>query len=300
MVSSKINQIYDSAREFFISFGYTKREYSIFLCGASSRNNKSLRAPIKDEIKSIRSNYNYLVYYPEDLFVELIYGHRRRDLLQLENLLARSVNAIAILVESAGAIAELGAFSNHEKLANKLIIIADSKYENDNSFINQGPIRYLKTKTKSKVKFFDICVENQAEMANFIVNSTREISQNYPIEKSVLNPIHAYRFYLALIYIFDPIEKSLLLKIIEKNEKRNPNDLDLIDTVETVISWFHTEGKIYTTPQGFSITGEGRKDLIESNTHKATYNILEFLRPARIEALNITLRKKYNDLPIHP
>jgi len=54
------------------------------------------------------------VYYPEEIFTELLYRSRYRDLLQLEHLLAGWVHAIVVVAESPGALSELGAFASND------------------------------------------------------------------------------------------------------------------------------------------------------------------------------------------
>lgn len=273
-----------------MGFSYAKDEFSIFLCGANSRDSNSIRDTVREKILSISSKYNYSVFYPEDLFIELIHGHKRKDLLYLENVLASSVNAVAILVESAGTIAELGAFANHQKLSDKLIVIPNIEYKNDNSFINQGPVRYLRKRTSSHVEFFDLKERSAVDIANFITNSARKIAQDSPLEKTVLNPIHAVKFYLALIYVFGPIKRTELLELVSSNEPSVSVE-HASDVVDTVINSFHGDGRIFTTNAGLMVGDSGREQLFRSNSKKAVYKITNFLHHTRVESMNVNLRK---------
>lgn len=126
-------------------------DVSIFLCGGSSPSEEAFRRKLGNRISATKSKYRYSVFYPEDLFVELILGHQRQDLLTLENLLAKSVSAVVILPQSPGTFAELGAFANHPQLKNKLVVVMDSRYERSQSFITTGPVRYLRKETMSRV-----------------------------------------------------------------------------------------------------------------------------------------------------
>jgi hypothetical protein len=72
------------------------------------------------------------------------------DLLSIENKLADYTDCIIIVLESPSAIAELGAFANHEKLTPLLLVINDEKFIGEDSFINLGPIAKVNKKSKFK------------------------------------------------------------------------------------------------------------------------------------------------------
>ncbi|WP_318403348.1 retron St85 family effector protein [Photobacterium leiognathi] len=63
--------------------------------------------------------------------------------LELEEWLADLSDAVIIIVESFGTVAELGAFSLSKPLRSKLLPILDRKYKNDESFVNTGPVRWV-------------------------------------------------------------------------------------------------------------------------------------------------------------
>lgn len=65
------------------------------------------------------------------------------DLLKFEADIAQVVGAILLFAESAGSLAELGAFSALETVAPSLIAVLTSFYYSQSSFIRNGPIAYL-------------------------------------------------------------------------------------------------------------------------------------------------------------
>ena len=75
---------------------------AIFLCGAGSESTGSVRAKIEQALTGLRSwdQYRYDIFYPEDLFDELLSGPEHHDLISLENILADSVDAVVIAIES--------------------------------------------------------------------------------------------------------------------------------------------------------------------------------------------------------
>jgi len=97
---------------------------TIFLCGADLSDKKTGRHKMANLFEN-KSRYQLL--YPENLFDDLMAGQGQHSLLVLENILADSVDSIVLLPESPGSFAELGAFANNSRLANKLICVGQEK-----------------------------------------------------------------------------------------------------------------------------------------------------------------------------
>lgn len=69
------------------------------------------------------------------------------DLVSFEKELASICSLIVIILESEGALVELGAFSQLPELSEKIVAIRASKFASDPSFINLGIIRFITTKS---------------------------------------------------------------------------------------------------------------------------------------------------------
>src|SRR3989338_7401627 len=128
---------------------------SVFLCGKRPDSEGGEREKIKKMLEARTYGSGIDVYYPEDIFEELLRSGKSQNLLDLENFLADSVHVVVILPESPGSFAELGAFANSPALKDKLLVLLDAKYKKDRSFINLGPLKYLKEKTSSIVYWID-------------------------------------------------------------------------------------------------------------------------------------------------
>ena len=109
---------------------------TIFLCGADISQKDKMRFKIAEALADWRF-FNDIIY-PEDIFDELLYSSKTKDLLSLEALLADSVDAIVLIPESPGSFAELGAFANDEKLRKKLICVIDKKYKKNYNYTRGG------------------------------------------------------------------------------------------------------------------------------------------------------------------
>jgi hypothetical protein len=294
-LNPKIFNIAEELKKRFVDEAEDLRETSIFLCGGSGTEESTFRRGLGEKISKTISKYRYSVYYPEDMFMELLLGHQKEDLLTLENILADSTNAIVILLNSPGTFTELGAFANHEKLCNKLIVVMNPKYSLKKSFINLGPIRYLKKNTKSKVLYSSMSRDNLDSLAKEVVDSARDISKHSPPIRSLSNPISAYRFYLALIYVFDPIPKDGVSSIVAAFA---PGDAKAsLAAAETVINTLMKERKVLFSSGSLSTTSKAKEDLISyDGSKRSARNVSVFLTALRLRALNLTLRKDYAEV----
>lgn len=271
-----------------------ENEFSIFLCGGNRKESSLLRRELGNMVSNVTSKYKYSVFYPEDIFFELLLGNKGHDLLSLENLLADSVNCVVILLQSPGTFTELGAFANYPKLKDKLVVLIDSSYAHKKSFINSGPVKYLKNKTESIVIYTSLNISNIDSIAKRITESVRVISKYSKPVYDIANPILAYRFYLALIYVFEPISLENIKKLT--NEISQVKDDSLSATTEAVISSLINERKILFSSQMYSSTLKGINEILKPNNSKRINKKTNaFLTDLRIEALNLSLRKKFKN-----
>jgi hypothetical protein len=77
------------------------------------------------------------------------------DLLDVEEHIADLCDLIILFVESAGSIAELGAFAASATLCPKTIAVLNGKHLSSRSFISDGPIRRLRAMNVDSVRVFD-------------------------------------------------------------------------------------------------------------------------------------------------
>ena len=200
-MNANILRISETIKNAFLDSLSTENLISIFLCGGNSIPDAKFRRQLGLNITKIHSKYQYSVFYPEDMFIELILGHQHKDLLKLESLLAVGVHCVVILLQSPGTFTELGAFANYEDLKNKLVVVVDPKYKLKRSFITLGPLRFLLSETDSKVIYTEIKQENRDVLTKKISEASREIAKHSPPVNDLSNPISSQKFYLAMIYV---------------------------------------------------------------------------------------------------
>lgn len=194
-INSKVLHISNSLKIAFLDSLQTENLVSIFLCGGNSIAESTFRRHLGHNISKIHSKYEYSVYYPEDMFIELILGHQRKDLLSLEELLAKGVHCVVILLQSPGTFTELGAFTNYPDLKDKLVVVIDPTYKSKRSFIALGPIRYLQHQTMSKVIYSDMNEQNLDNLTKQISEASREIAKHSTPSNDLSNPITSQKFF---------------------------------------------------------------------------------------------------------
>ena len=142
---SLIEQLVSLKRAISESKVITPREICdfVFLCGANidGSNISKRRTALMDFAKEHLPQFQF--FLAEKVLPVLQKEGHKGNILDIENEISVFADNIIIILESASAFAELGAFS-HEELREKLIIINDNKFKASKSFINMGPIEAIK------------------------------------------------------------------------------------------------------------------------------------------------------------
>lgn len=266
-------------------------EITIFLCGGGDPEDIKLRRRISRALSDKFSKYRYVVYLAEDMFMDLLYGQPRVDLLTLEDQLAKGVTCVTILLQSAGTFTELGAFANSELLRSKLVVIVEPKHRRDKSFINRGPIQLLKEQKPSKVRWETMALSNTRKLAQVIGETALLISKQSSQQMDLANPISSYRFYWALAYVFDPIPRKAVIGLSRKIAGEDWSSTTKA-AMEAAIS-FLVRNRLLSGTEELSVTETGIQKLIHNSyTKKNALKLINQLSEYRTQALNLTLRKK--------
>jgi hypothetical protein len=92
-----------------------------------------------------------------------------KNLMDFEADLASICSLVVIVLESPGSIAELGAFSQLADLSRRIIAVKSSHFNNHDSFINLGILRYISRDHESGVKSYPWNIEDPATITPTIV-----------------------------------------------------------------------------------------------------------------------------------
>ena len=120
----------------------------IFLCGSNVKDINSFRRKINQKLPKLYPDIK--IIYPENIFKGYLKDNPKKDMLELETILASNADAICIIHESPGSFAELGAFTydNKSKFFDRIIVMTEKQHSRKQTFLNVGPIKRIKNKYK--------------------------------------------------------------------------------------------------------------------------------------------------------
>lgn len=194
----------------------------IFLCGGAKTKSKVNRDTVRRNLEKYGFLFN--IFYPEDLFIELL-NKKEYDLLSLEKYLAENSDYIVIVCESMGSAAELGAFVNNVETISKVIVLQDLKFKNIKSFISEGPIKYLKKKYKNHVLYYKNDSKKIASQLKNVLKKEKGCSDTNKCFKDTDCISGQCNYILFLLYLFDSIERTALLSYIDNVDKIKDSEL---------------------------------------------------------------------------
>jgi hypothetical protein len=186
-------------------YRFRKLDLVIFLCGAF--NSKS-----RDAIRNYLSKHSpdLDLFYAEKVWDEIAtLGHR--DALQMEEDLAKLADLIIVIVESAGALTELGAFSISPSLRKKLLPIVNKEYEHHSSFIANGPLHWIDAESDFRPTIYaplDMVLTAIDEIEERIKRITK--SHSIKISDLSTSPKHFLFFIYDLISVIQPASLSMV------------------------------------------------------------------------------------------
>lgn len=260
---------------------------TIFLCGADINQKDKIRHQIAQALKW---GFWFDIIYPEDIFDELLYSSKTKDLLSLEGLLADSVDAVVIIPESPGSFAELGAFANDEKLRKKLICVVDKKYQKDKSFINQGPLKLVKKENSFGLVFIDPNeVPTEIEKLVTALKKMKKVSAKKGDKLSLLQ---IENFLLPSIYLLEPVSKITLINLVAAATEDEKNSFQTTTTALTILI---KKKLIQLSNEGYKLTALGLEKFFAFQKTKTRIKRQDDkieIDNIRLEILNLKNRRK--------
>lgn len=292
-LETELQRIGEKVRGVVLEPSLLEKEISIFLCGGAQVAQNRFRKELGRQLVRAKSKYSYKVVYPEHLFLDLLLSHEKHDLLSLETLLAESVNAVAILLQSPGTFAELGAFTAREGLNNKLIVLIPEQFKNSKSFINTGPVAFLKRYTQSHIYYFQPDSINYDELKKKISGAAREIASRTSVLQSLMNPLLAYKFVLALVYVFSPIHVSRINSLISFIEPISSSRDRVRVSVEAALRSLIYEGIVRCSHDIYEYNSGKELSFFRNQELFSSWLLERSLVRLRLSALNLTLRGRH-------
>ncbi|HFZ5895585.1 TPA: retron St85 family effector protein, partial [Escherichia coli] len=206
----------------------------IFLCGA----NKESGGPSARRLELINFSDKYLknchFFLAELVFKELSKDEEESssdNLLDIEADLSKLADHIIIVLESYSSFTELGAFAYSKHLRKKLIVVNNTKYINEKSFINMGPIKAVTQQSIQSGHFLHYKMAEDGEsiersdgigeifpaLYDILSKNNRSIART--LKKEDLDPSRNFnkdsvRFIHDIIFACGPLLQNELIEII--------------------------------------------------------------------------------------
>lgn len=150
----------------------------LFLCGGQvdvkSPAPTSVRGALVEHLHKAQCHLADSITLAED-FKDWIHDAVYKDLLAFESDIAHISSLIVIILESPGALAELGLFVKNKALKNKILVFVRQDHYEENSFIRLGPLRYLQGVKESSVCSYPW---NNDDLAGSLSTSLKEMRED--------------------------------------------------------------------------------------------------------------------------
>jgi hypothetical protein len=218
-----------------ISTGHTyltKSSTLVFTCGKTPNNKRpGGRDLLMTYADKHLKTYNFFI---AEHFFQVFENKGGKDLLSLEDQLAKFCDCIIVVLESEGAFSELGAFTIKDDLAKMMLIINDRKFIHSKSFISQGPIAKIDRVSKFKPTIY-ASISSILTAIPAIVERLKRISKQTNTRLSVQNfnafralaPKHKMLFILDLISILHPVNRQELIYTLKYIYGDNSYDISV-------------------------------------------------------------------------
>lgn len=165
----------------------------VLLCGGKVEFDAPPESPVFSFRHAIsRSHTTFEIFRPEEIKswqADSIFS----DLISFERELASICSLVVIVLESEGALAELGAFSQLSELSEKIIAVRSSHFAVHDSFINLGILRFITAKNQSAVKSYPWDIKNPSsitsEMTLDVIADIKDELSKLP-QSQILKPQH--------------------------------------------------------------------------------------------------------------
>lgn len=255
-------------------FGSSTLPRILFICGGDQKYCKN-RGIIESYLRKYSTNiFTFRAEYAWDVMVN---SKKNVNALALEEWLADFSDAVIILVESYGTVAELGAFSMSDSLRRKLLPILDKRYSKDPSFINTGPVRWVDNDSVYKPCIytdFNSILKIMPEIVNRIDTQRPKFYVDRDDKEKTFGNLNLSRkelllFILMIIISIGPVNEDIIISqcktILEIKSKKDINEIEFIISLSVALEMAKTKiinDKCYYFPN--NIENIGNNDSIVS------------------------------------
>lgn len=117
----------------------------LFLCGGLIRDNQDPKpANLRDYLIRVRKLEKAFPVVLAETATQLYRDTNYHDLISFEEDIARIASVVLVIAESAGSLAELGAFASNDTIRRSLRVLISTDHANAESFVRWGPVERIK------------------------------------------------------------------------------------------------------------------------------------------------------------
>lgn len=221
----------------------------IFVCGAAleSKKGKNARKRFLDYSKKYLKEYD--IFIAEnffDLFKE------NKDLLTIEDSLAKYSDCIIIFLESESTYSELGAFAYNDALAQQILIVNNIDYISSTSFISKGPIAKVNEISKYGKTIYanlDSVLQSVNEIVSRLELTKKKVNQTINIDNidnyNKLSNKDRMLFLLDLITLLQPVRYQEILLVLKKIVGHGSYQIDFDLKLLTAVGYISENNGFY-------------------------------------------------------
>lgn len=211
----------------------------LFLCGGERKMDARAKpANLRDyllRVRPIKTQYDIVL---AEEATQLYRDTHYDDLITFEEDIARIAAVVLVIAESAGSLAELGAFSSNDTIRLALRVVIPSHHEANESFVRYGPVKRVTNEDRSHLGVYpwkkhangglnvSSVKPHYSEIVDFINGHLKDAQQSY-FYKDLDGKKEFYIIYW-IIHISMAVSRKILYDCMEtifpkitKNEIRN-------------------------------------------------------------------------------
>jgi hypothetical protein len=252
-----------------------RQPLKVFICGPGLDTHEfRLRKRVQSYLSSFE---NCTTTFGEDITSRSI-AVRRADLQTLESQLAQSVDFTVLLLQSPGAIAELGTFSMIPSIRSRLYVLLPSSHFGSKSYISRGPLSLIAKDFKRHVIYFDheddhgipgtlnfvVAMYKYArsvgghKYAKAALNDWRDPSYKSEAYEKYFKSIRSEFFQVVVLAGIILLDTPTFAEIVDETQMHP-------DEVGAALNELHSENRIFKTGKGkarYSAANGFRDDLL--------------------------------------
>lgn len=127
----------------------------LFLCGGAIEQTPAAKAAnLRDyiyRVRPLRAPYPIIL---AEAATQLYRDTSYHDLISFEEDIARIASVVMVIAESAGSLAELGAFASNDAIRPSLRVVLPQHHATANSFVRWGPVERVRKQTRKSLWVF--------------------------------------------------------------------------------------------------------------------------------------------------